>query len=188
MVRINVLKSFLVVALLASASAMAYADCEADLGQLETAMAASGIKPEQTKALQTAGENASSALRKDDDATCHSIIVEALKVNGTPMAGDTAPANSDAVLGDLSAFRTIAGDTLKLAQVGDNAGAKKRITDIETAWDKSHNALKAKNAAAWTAIDDLLDTALKAARASNPDAKTTANAVTALIAMIDKTK
>ena len=188
MVRLYILKSFLVVGLLASASTLAYADCEADLGQLEKAMGIAGIKPDQTKALQAAGEKASSALRKDDDATCHTIIMEALKVNGTPVAADAAPADSGAMLGDLSAFRTIANDTLKLAQAGDNAGAKKRITDIESAWDKAHATLKAKNAAAWTAIDDLLDAALKAARASNPDTIATTNALTALISMIDKTK
>ena len=188
MVRLNVLKSFLVVGLLASASTLAYADCEADLLQLEKAMAVAGIKPDQTKAMQAAGEKASSALRKDDDATCHTIIDDALKANGTPMMADVAPVDSGTGLGDLSTFRTIAGDTLKLAQAGDNAGAKKRITDIETAWDKAHATLKAKNAAAWTAIDDLLDTALKTARASKPDSKATTTAVTALIAMIDKTK
>ena len=188
MVRLHILKSFLVVGMLASASTLAYADCEADLGQLEKAMAVSGIKPDQTKALQAAGEKASSALRKDDDATCHTIIVDALKANGTPVAADAAPADSGAMLGDLSAFRTIASDTLKLAQAGDNAGAKKRISDIETAWDKARTTLKAKNAAAWTAIDDLLDAALKATRATTTDAKASVNALTALITTIDKTK
>ena len=188
MVRLNILKSFLVVGMLVSASTLAYADCEADLGQLEKAMAVAGIKPDQTKALQAAGEKASSALRKDDDATCRSIIVDALRANGTPMAADVVPVDSGTGLGDLSAFRTIASDTLKLAQASDNAGAKKRITDIETAWDKAHATLKAKNAASWTAIDDSLDAALKATRASTPDAKATTTALTALIAMIDKTK
>ena len=188
MVRLTLLKSLLAAGLLASASTLAHADCEADLGLLETAMAVADIKADQTKALQDAGEKASSALRKDDDAGCHTIVMDALKANGTSVQVDAAPVASAAALGDLSAFRIITSDTLKLVQAGDNAGAKARIKDLEKAWDMARATLKPKNDAAWAVLDGAIDASLKAARAATPDAKVTADALNSLIALIDKTK
>jgi hypothetical protein len=72
-------------ALLAGASTLAFADCEADMKQLETAMKAPTLKPDQLKALQDAGTKAGSALRKDDDKTCHQVIADALTAAGMPM-------------------------------------------------------------------------------------------------------
>ena len=88
-------------------------------------------------------------------------------------------------LGDLSAFRTIATDTLDLVAKGDMAAASARITDLETAWDADASRLRALSADKWGVIDDASDAAIASLR-SNPlvGADATA-AVTALIAALD---
>ncbi|MBG1233883.1 hypothetical protein [Aestuariivirga litoralis] len=170
-------------ALLAGASSSAFADCEADLNQLEAAMKAPGVKPDQLKAFENAGAKASSALRKDDDATCHQIISDALTAAGGKL---DAAASTGAGLGDLSAFKTITDDTLALVKKADMAGAKTRIKDLETAWDQAQDTLRAKDPAAWDNLDQAIDAALTSVRAGAPDAKASADALTALDAAFSK--
>ena len=54
------------------------ADCESDLLQLEAAYRIPDLSPAGKAALDVAKDRSVSALRKDDDATCHSAIAEAL--------------------------------------------------------------------------------------------------------------
>lgn len=166
-------------------TSLALADCEADLVQLESAMGASGVSASSMSAMKDAGEKASTALRKDDDATCHNLVVDALKA-----AGATSPetAKSPAVagaLGDLSSFRTITSDTLALVKKNDLTGAKNRIKDLESAWDQARPKLHSMNAGAWDKLDSAIDAALKALRSSNPDAKASGDALAALLIVID---
>lgn len=49
----------------------------------------------------------------------------------------------------VASFRTITDDTLALVQQGDQAGAKHRVTDLETAWDDAQDALGAADCQAW---------------------------------------
>lgn len=172
---------------LAAATISAHADCETDLGHLEKAMASPAIKPEQSKALQDAGKLAAAALRKDDDSTCNRIIMDAFKANGVIVEKVATAANS-APLGDLSSFRAIVDDTEKLVQKADATGAKARIKDLETAWDKAQPVLQPKNSVAWEALDKSIDASLKQLRADKPDAKGSSDALVALLALIDKTK
>ena len=48
--------------------------------------------------------------------------------------------------------------------------------------------MKAKNPAAWDALDKSIDAALKQLRADKPDPKGSAGALTALLAQFDNTK
>jgi hypothetical protein len=89
-------------------------------------------------------------------------------------------------LGDLTAFKTISGDTLKIVQGGDFAAAKTRITDLESAWDEAAPALRKVNGDSWDKLDKTIDTSLKALRAGSPDAKVSADALTAMIAVMDE--
>ncbi len=88
-------------------------------------------------------------------------------------------------LGDLSALRTIAANTLDLIAKGDLAAAAARITDFESAWDADASRLRQLSADKWGAIDDAADAAIASLR-SKPllDAGAT-TAVAALIAVLD---
>ena len=182
----TLLKAALVVVALAMPT-LAHADCEADLLQLEAALAKPDLSADNKTALEAAGEKASTAMRKDDDETCNKIVMDALASAGAAPAVAAAPAASAAVgsLGDLSAFKTISAATLKIVQSGDLAGAKTRIKDLEKAWDVARPKLHAMNVESWNSIDKAIDLSLKALRAGTPDANKSADALTALNAVLD---
>ena len=66
-------------------------------------------------------------------------------------------------------YRTITQDTLQLVDSGDQAGAAKRITDLETAWDDDQASLQPTDCQTWNFVDQQIDPVLSAVRASNPD-------------------
>ena len=186
MLKTSLLMSLGLLALVGTTS-FAFADCEADLVDLEAAMAKPGVSPSALAAMQAAGEKASDAMRKDDDATCHSLVTDALKDGGAAPAasGATTPPVAAGALGDLSAFKAITNELLALVKKGDLAGAKNHIKDLETSWDQARPKLHAMNVAAWDKMDGAIDVALKALRASNPDAKASGDALAALLVVID---
>ena len=96
-----------------------------------------------------------------------------------------ANAASPSPLGDLSAFRTVAEDTLGLVKAGDLAGAKTRIKDLETAWDLGQATLKPMNSDKWTALDTAIDPVLTNIRASKPDVTACATSLQSLIDLIN---
>ena len=65
-----------------AAAGVARADCEADLVQLEQAYKAANLSGEAKKALDDAKTKAVSALKKDDDATCHKVIADGMSKAG----------------------------------------------------------------------------------------------------------
>lgn len=105
-------------------------------------------------------------------------ILLALILIAIPVAGfsafqvytrNTASAAGPAAgLGDLSPFQAIVGDVQVLVSKGDVAGARKRITDYESAWDSAETAIRPLNQDQWGNIDDASDAALKSVRASDP--------------------
>jgi uncharacterized membrane-anchored protein len=86
----------------------------------------------------------------------------------TPVASGAQPAAAPSPLGDLSTFRTITQDTLRLLNAGDQSGATTRIGDLETEWDNAEARLRPRDRAAWTAIDSKIDTVLRELRATSP--------------------
>jgi hypothetical protein len=180
------LKSALMaIVIFVAAPSLAYADCEADLLKLEDALAKPDLSADNKAALEAAGALAATAMRKDDDDVCNKIVMEALTVAGAAPAVAAAPTTMVA-LGDLSAFKTIAADTLKLVQSGEMASAKTRITDLEKAWDEAAPTLRNVNGDSWDKLDKAIDTSLKALRAAAPDAKASAEALTTMIAVMDE--
>lgn len=68
-----------------AATSLARADCESDLLQLEQAFKAPDLSADAKVALDGAKTKAVSALKKDDDATCHKAIAEAMTKAGLTM-------------------------------------------------------------------------------------------------------
>ncbi len=90
-----------------------------------------------------------------------------------------------APLGDLSPFSRIASDSLVLVQRGDLQGAKARIKDLETAWDKAEEKMRPMSPDDWTAVDKSIDRALAQLRAGKPDAAACEATLRSLIAKMD---
>lgn len=79
----NLWKIMLVSATIGVATtSVARADCESDLNQLEQAFKAPNLKPDAKAALDDAKTKAVSALKKDDDKTCHQAIAEGMTKAG----------------------------------------------------------------------------------------------------------
>lgn len=85
-------------------------------------------------------------------------------------------------LGDLSTFKTIISDVQGLASKGDIAGAARRITDFETAWDQAETAIRPLDQTQWGNIDTAADGALKAVRAPQPQPDKVRSALAVLMA------
>src|SRR5258708_18485353 len=94
-------------------------------------------------------------------------------------------ASSIKSVGDLSAFRKIADDMLRLVGTGDMSGAKSRAGDMETAWDKAQPHLQPMNPEKWTQMDSAIDDVLKKVRSSNPNNAECKASLESLIAVIN---
>jgi hypothetical protein len=93
------------------------------------------------------------------------------------------PAHQSA-LGDLTAFRVITQDTLKLVNTGNQAGATTRVTDLETAWDNGEARLKPKDPTAWHDLDGKIDAVLRALRSTQPNPTDEKKALSTLLAAL----
>ncbi|MEO8901234.1 MAG: hypothetical protein ABI488_06110 [Polyangiaceae bacterium] len=114
----------------------------------------------------------------------------------TPPSGTRAPTSSPSAerpkalagakpLGDLSAFRSIAEDMLRLERVADASHVKSRASDLETAWDQNQSRLKPLSPEKWTLMDGAIDDVLKKVRAPQQNPAASVASLEALIAVVD---
>jgi len=96
-----------------------------------------------------------------------------------------ANASPTALLGDLSAFRQIAENTLGLVRTGELSRAKSRVGDLEFAWDNAEARLKPMNPEKWSSVDDSIDDVLRKLRAVRQDAAACGASLEALIVVIN---
>ncbi len=91
--------------------------------------------------------------------------------SGSALSGDRATQAAVAHFPQsrMETYRSITRDTLGKVRSGDQAGAATRITDLETAWDDDQVSLQPADCQAWTYLDQQIDPALSAVRASHPD-------------------
>lgn len=114
--------------------------------------------------------------------TAFAVSLPALAVvPGTPSAAVTV-----AALGDLAAFRSIATDTLTLADKGQIAAAQKRGTDLETAWDEAEDKLKPTDPTRWRVVDKAIDHVLNELRSAQPKQPGISAALKDLLTTMDK--
>ncbi len=71
--------------------------------------------------------------------------------------------------GDVVMFTKITEDTKALVNANNLDAAKKRIADLEYAWDNAQSKLKPMNGDKWTEVDDAIDKALRKLRAVDPN-------------------
>ncbi len=191
--RLSIGCSASIAAVLLSVTAAARADCQADIAQLDLLLKNPSLSANGKTDLLEAKKKAIAAVKTDDDATCNKVIVAATKQAGvasTARAPTTPVAARKAAptLGDLTPFRTSVSATLRLVKLGDMPNAKMSVRNLETAWDDAEPRLRARNADAWKTVDKAIDRALSELRASKPDATSSAQALTDLLAVMDATK
>ena len=100
-------------------------------------------------------------------------------VTATLAPGQSATAKFPAA--EVTNFRTITKDTLAKVQAGDQAGAKARITDLETGWDDGQKTLEPLDETGWSVLDGQIDSVLTAVRADQPDPAAEQQALTTLL-------
>ena len=113
------------------------------------------------------------------------------QVGAQPIAGAAANAErsgSGAPLGDLSTFRAITVDTLRIVNTGDLGAAKKRIKDLELSWDQAEPKIKPLAPQKWETVDVAIDRALKEVRAWSATQAGSRETLQALISAIDSMK
>jgi uncharacterized membrane-anchored protein len=102
-----------------------------------------------------------------------------LQSQATALVSPTAP------LGDLSAFRLIAEDTLGFVRSGDMSRAKSRVGDLEFAWDNAEARLRPMNQEKWSSVDKSIDDVLRKLRAVRQDSSACTKSLESLIAFIN---
>jgi hypothetical protein len=115
---------------------------------------------------------------------CVALVAVPGLVAAQAPGGTDASATAASKLGDLSEYRTIAEDAMKLVKTGDFAGAHDRMKEFEKTWDNHEDSNKKKSYNAWKGIDNQLDFTLDKLGAKKPDQAACEKALDNLIARL----
>jgi hypothetical protein len=99
---------------------------------------------------------------------------------------EEAHAATASKLGNLAPFKAIVADVSVLLTEGDLAAAKKRVTDLESAWDGAEAGIKPRSAADWHLVDKSLDKLYSAIRDSKPDMAVSKQALSDVLATMEQ--
>jgi len=97
------------------------------------------------------------------------IAIFSLIVSNAVLVTAAMAKETSSPLGDLSGFEKIGKDVFKFVEIKDFEAAKTKITELETAWDRAEESLRAKDGKAWRFVDKSIDKALAKVRANKPD-------------------
>ena len=97
-----------------------------------------------------------------------------------------AQAAAPSKLGNLAPFRAIVVDVVTLVNKGDMGAAKKRVTDLESAWDAAEAGIKPRAASDWHLVDKALNHAYDAVRQDKPSPEACKQALADVLATMDK--
>lgn len=100
-------------------------------------------------------------------------------VVATLAPGQSATAHFPAA--KVVALREIVKDATAAVAAGDQAAAKAKAKELETAWDDAQSTLEPLDETGWTVLDGQIDSVLSAIRASSPDEAQQKAALTTLL-------
>ncbi len=83
-----------------------------------------------------------------------------------PVAAATKPAAAYTAT-ETAPFVALARETIELLEAKETPRAVARLTDLEAAWDAREAALRPRDPATWTLLDDTLDRAIGALRSTD---------------------
>ena len=86
-----------------------------------------------------------------------------------------------APLGDLTVFKGIADEMLRLVRAGDKTGVQSQADELESAWDMAQGRLRPINPDKWTSVDNAVDDVLLSVRSRKQDAAATVASLERLI-------
>ncbi|HLY74337.1 MAG TPA: hypothetical protein VKU80_09485 [Planctomycetota bacterium] len=84
-------------------------------------------------------------------------FVAILSWTGTAWEGSNAPRGLAPRASNITAYKTLADETLKAFKAGDLATAKKKAKELEKAWDTTGKTDLAKKQELWKEIDTAMD-------------------------------
>jgi uncharacterized membrane-anchored protein len=135
-----------------------------------------------TKVRSTQPNNAESSASLESFIT----VIDTLGNQKTQLPNQTPRSISPTKpLGDLSTFRKIAEDMLRLVRTGDMSGAKSRANNLESAWDNAQASLQPMNPEKWALMDDTIDDVLKKVRSVKQNGAESSASLESLLGVIN---
>jgi hypothetical protein len=127
---------------------------------------------------------ATSALGAADARADGAVAAQAQQASSVasdaPGVGSTPPPATD-----LSRFRSLASDALRLARIGDLRAARARVEELDEAWERSAPTAKMIGPVRWRAVEAAIDRAGRELRFPRARRTDSVEALEALVRVLD---